>query len=211
MKTIARVAWHLLRYLTATFVCILALAALPVASVLALTALAIMIVILFFIGGTMDAGLVFALLVNGMLFLVVVLLAIASILAILLLATAFSVACVVPVTAAAEYACYRRSVHSIGVRLASFVFAGLALATAVAGGSGLFFGLRCSDIHPVALIAFGFVAIVTCIAAVFLFGLILTSFAVVRDWVAAVWARIQGEECGPAHSTGHFGAPGEAG
>lgn len=211
MKTVTRVAWHLLRYLTASIVCILALAALPIAGVLILAGLAIVIVILSFIGGTMDAGLVFALLGNGMLFLVVVLLAIASILAILLLATAFSVACVLPVTAAAEYACYRRSVHSIGVRLGSFVFAGLALAVAVAGGAGLILGLRGSDIHPVALIAFPFVVIVTCIAAVLLFGLILTTFAVARDWVASLWARIRGEECGPAHSAGHFGVPGEAG
>ncbi|NIN69470.1 MAG: hypothetical protein GTO63_33255, partial [Anaerolineae bacterium] len=184
MNTVTRVAWHLLRYVTATIVCVLAIAALPLAGVLILTGLAIAIVILSFIGGTMDAGFVFALLVNGILFLVVVLLAIASALAILLLATAFSVACVLPVTAAAEYACYRRSVHSIGVRLGSFVFAGLALAAAVGGGSGLFIGLRGSDIHPVALIAFAAVAIVTCIAAVFLFGLIVTTFAIVRDWVA---------------------------
>lgn len=129
MKTITRVSWHVLRYLTATIVCILALAALPIAGVLIPTGLAIVMVIFFFIGGTMDAGFLVAFLGNGMLFLGVVLLAIASILVTLLLATTFSVACVLPVTAAAEYSCNRRSVRSLGVRLASFVFPGLALAS----------------------------------------------------------------------------------
>ncbi|MGB3904840.1 MAG: hypothetical protein WBB22_07955 [Anaerolineae bacterium] len=190
MKTITRVVWHLLRHLTATLVCILALAALPIAGVLTLTGLAIVMIIFFFIGGTMDAGFLIAFLGNGMLFLGVVLLAIALILVTLLLATAFSVACVLPVTAAAEYSCSRRSVRSLGVRLGSFVFAGLALAVAVAGGAGLMFGLRGSDIHPVALITFPWVVIVTCVATVFLFGLILTTMTLARDQVASLWARI---------------------
>jgi hypothetical protein len=182
-QKVARLAWHLLRYLTATGVSILAIATLPLIAVLVLTLLAAASVLFFFIGGVMDAGLPLALIVNGVTLLVVLALGIGSGLALLLLATTFTVLGVLPVALLTELVCQRLSIRSTLARLASFLISGLCLGIPLAGSIFLFK----IQTHLLILLALFIAILLICACAEFLFGLILTTMSIVRDGGAGLW------------------------
>jgi hypothetical protein len=168
-QKVARLAWHLLRYLTATGVSILAIATLPLIAVLVLTLLAAASVLFFFIGGVMDAGLPLALIVNGV--------------TLLLLATTFTVLGVLPVALLTELVCQRLSIRSTLARLASFLISGLCLGIPLAGSIFLFK----IQTHLLILLALFIAILLICACAEFLFGLILTTMSIVRDGGAGLW------------------------
>jgi len=182
-QKVARLAWHLLRYLTATGVSILAIATLPLIAVLALTLLSTALVFFFFIGGVMDAGLPLALIVNGATLLVVLALGVGSGLVLLLLITIFAVLGLLPVALLTELVCQRLSLRSTLARLASFLIAGLCLGIPLAGSIFLFK----IQTHLLILLALFVAILLICTCAEFLFGLILTTMSIVKDSGAGLW------------------------
>ncbi len=185
-QKVARLAWHLLRYLTATGVSILAIATLPLIAVLALTLLAAAFVLFFFIGGVMDAGLPAALIVNGATLLAVLALGVGSGLALLLLVTTFTVLGVLPVALLTELVCQRLSLRSTLARLANFVIAGLCLGIPLAGSVFLFK----IQAHLLILLALFVAILLICVCAEFLFGLVLMTMSIVKDGGVGLWRTV---------------------
>jgi len=179
LMAVARIVWHLLRYVVATCVSTVAVAALPVLIVFVLTVLWLL-------------GLIFALVFQfpidepiSLLItpLLVVLMGIVVVFVVLLLAVAFTVIGVLPVSLLAEFACWRLSIRSTWARLMGFLLAGVLLGS-VTGTVGVL------TIQPnsVALVGLAFtVLMLVSICIVFLFGLTLTSMTVAKDGALVLW------------------------
>jgi hypothetical protein len=191
VRTSARVVGHVLRYGAATAICWLALAALPIASIVVLDILLNLFLVVVFIGGVSEGGLFVALLACGGMFLAGTLLTIGCVVGVLLLSLAFTLLCVMPVSALTEWLCRRWNVRAAGVLLGAYAVAGLALATPVSAGLGLCVALLISDVHPLLLVGAPLAALATSVCTVFLFGLIVTSLSAGKGWAERLWDRFR--------------------
>jgi len=176
---IARIGWHFLRYVVATGVSTVAVAALPVLSVFVLT-------VLWFLGFIFALVFQFpidepmSLLITPLL---VALMGIVVVFAVLLLAFAFTVIGVVPISLLAEFACWRLSIRTIWARLIGFLLAGVLLG-AVTGTIGVL-AIQPNSVASAGLTFTVLMSVSVCI--VFLFGLTLTSMTVAKDGALALW------------------------
>jgi len=181
VKPALRVAWHLVRYTVATCASTAVSAALPMVIAFTPLVMAVMWVLawvaaLMFYALTgeaidleMDSPLGIVLVP-----LLLLLFGIACISAVLLLAVAFNVLAVLPISLIAEFICRRLRVRAILPRLGIFLLAGLLLGSALAGIAGAAIGLGRLQVPPVALLVSTLALLAACAGAVFTSGLALT-------------------------------------
>jgi len=181
VKPALRVAWHLVRYTVATCASTAVSAALPLVIAFTPLVMAVMWVLawvaaLMFYALTgeaidleMDSPLGIVLVP-----LLLLLFGIACISAVLLLAVAFNVLAVLPISLIAEFICRRLRVRAILPRLGIFLLAGLLLGSALAGIAGAAIGLGHLQVPPVALLVSTLALLAACAGAVFTSGLALT-------------------------------------
>jgi hypothetical protein len=115
--------------------------------------------------------------------LLVMLMGIVVVFAVLLLAVAFIVTGVLPVSLLAEFACWRLSIRTTWARLLSFLLAGVLLGS-VTGTVGVL-TIQPNSVASVGLAFTVLMSVSGCI--VFLFGLTLTLMTVVKDGALALW------------------------
>lgn len=119
---------------------------------------------------------------------------IAAILAIFLLAVAFTVLGVLPISLFTEFVCWRLDIQHILARLASFVPAGVLLGMAVSGLGLLWVQPGSPDSAALIIIVLTLVSV----CVVFLFGLVLTLMTAIRDGTLALWRAVKQKQ-----ATGH--------
>ena len=181
VKPALRVAWHLVRYTIATCASTAVSAALPLVIAFTPLGLAVMWVLawvaaLVFYALTgeaidleMDSPLGIVLVP-----LLLLLFGIACVSAVLLLAIAFNVLAVLPISLITEFVCRRLRVRAILPRLGIFLVAGLLLGITLAGIAGAAIAFGHFQVPPVALPISALALLAACAGAVFTSGLVLT-------------------------------------
>jgi hypothetical protein len=192
VRVLAQSAWHLLRYLTATALTSGAVALVPIALILLLTILAAIMLILTFIGGSIEAGPIMALLANGFLFLAVVVGAFVSIFVVVILAIAFTTLGILPISVVAEFTYSQHSEWATDLRLVGFLVAGFFLGSIAAVFILITIAAMGIFVHPLAAFGISVLMLSVSVLSVFLFGLTLTLMNSGKNRVDALWRTLRG-------------------
>jgi hypothetical protein len=108
---------------------------------------------------------------------------------VLLLATGFSVLAVLPISLIVELVCWRLSIRSIILRLGSFFTAGLLLGVIVVTITVMIIEIRQIPAPSLVLLGVTLSLLMTCVCAMFVSGITLTTLSLVKDKTATLGER----------------------